>query len=134
MLLACQQKKAKEIKIVDAVPDNFQMYKKSEMAALMRMMLSKNEELRKRIVKGDSIGEFDNQYTKIHTATLTDSSDLDETYTAFANHFLQMQSAVFTVSKQQRKKQFNRSVNACITCHKAKCSGPIPRIEKLRID
>lgn len=132
--MSCQQKKApKEIKIIDAVPANFEMYKTSEMAELMRLMLAKNTELRKQIIDGEEIGDFNEKYLKIHSAKMTDVSQRDETYPTFAKHFEQMQKEIFSVEKAKRKEQFNNTVNACIACHQDRCTGPIPRIEKLRI-
>lgn len=135
LLVSCQAKKtSKEIKIIDEVPTNFEMYKTSEMAGLMRTMLAKNKELRQQIINGEEIGDFNEAYLKIHTAKLTDSSDLDETFPTFAKHFAEMQKEIFTVSSAEQKDQFNRAVDACIACHKDRCTGPIPRIEKLRIN
>ncbi len=109
------------------------MYKTSEMANLMRTMLAKNKALKQQIIKGKDIGSFDSDFIEIHTATLTDSTDLDTSFTVFANHFLKMQKDVFSVTKKERKKQFNKAIKACISCHQDRCSGPIPRIQKLII-
>lgn len=133
-LLNCEDKKVKkEIKIVNTVPSNFQMYKTSEMAELMRTMLAKNKELRQQIINGEDIGDFNQAYLKVHTAQLTDSTDLDETYPAFANHFVEMQQEIFEVDESERKAQFNNAINACVSCHQDRCAGPIPRIKKLLI-
>lgn len=134
LLIGCQEKKeTKKIKIVDKVPANFEMYKTSEMALLMRTMLAKNNELRKQIINGEDIGDFNEAYLKIHSAKMTDSSQRDETYPTYAKHFEQMQKDLFEVQESQRKAQFNRTVNACIACHQDRCTGPIPRIKKLLI-
>ncbi|MDY0780308.1 hypothetical protein [Tenacibaculum sp. IB213877] len=134
LLVSCQNKKpAKEIKVVNEVPASFDMYKTSEMAELMRTMLAKNKVLKEQIVNGEDIGHFNEAYLKIHTAKLTDSSDLDETYPAFANHFIKAQKEIFAASEKERAEKFNDVVDACIACHKDRCTGPIPRIEKLRI-
>lgn len=135
LLISCKPKKeAEKIKVVDKVPDSFQMYKASEMAALMRTMLAENKKLRTQIIQGENIGAFNKIYLKIHTATLTDSTDLDATYPAFANHFIKKQKEVFEVAKNKQKEQFNAMVNACVVCHQNRCAGPIPRINKLKID
>ncbi len=128
----CQQKKQK-VTIVQEVPTNFDMYKTSEMADLMRTMLAKNKELKHKIEQNKSIGAFDSIYYGVHTAQLTDSTDLDATYSTFANHFLKMQQDIFEVASEKQEQQFNAMVDACIACHKDRCTGPIPRIEKLRI-
>ncbi|WP_299162183.1 hypothetical protein [uncultured Tenacibaculum sp.] len=134
LVLGCQkEKETKEIKIIKKVPSNFQMYKTSEMAGLMRNMLSKNEKVREQIIQGKEIGDFNKEYIKIHTAKLTDSSDFDATFLTFANHFEQMHRKLFEVAKEERKEQFNNAINSCVSCHEVKCRGPIPRIEKLLI-
>lgn len=132
LFASCQsKKKPKEIKIVEAVPSNFKMYKTSEMADLMRTMLAKNNELRQQILNGEDIGDFNEAYLKIHTAKMTDASQRDATYPTFAKHFEQMQKDLFEVEESRRKAQFNRTVDACIACHQDRCAGPIPRIKKL---
>lgn len=133
--MSCQEKKStKKVKIVSEVPSKFEMYKTSEMAELMRTMLAKNKKLREQIVNGEDIGDFNEAYLKVHTAQLTDSTDLDETYPTYAKHFVQMQQDIFTVEKSERKEQFNNAINACVACHQNRCAGPIPRIQKLLID
>lgn len=134
LFINCKGKQATpKIKIINNVPESFTMYKTSEMANLMRIMLAKNKALGQQIIKGKDIGSFNSDFFKIHTATLTDSTDLDASFTVFANHFLQMQQEVFLVTKKERKKQFNKVIDACISCHQDRCSGPIPRIRKLII-
>lgn len=135
LLMNCEAKKSsKKIKIVDEVPTSFEMYKTSEMASLMRTMLAENNKLRQKIIEGKDIGDFNKEYLKIHTAELTDTADLDRTYPAFAEYFLQMQKDIYEVAESDRKAQFNNSIDACIACHQDRCAGPIPRIRKLKID
>lgn len=135
LMLSCQtQKETKKIKIIKKVPSKFQMYKTSEMAELMRNMLAKNKEVRTQIIQGEEIGDFNKEYIKIHTAKLTDSTDLDENFLIYANHFEKMHRKLFEVSKEERKEQFNDAINSCIACHQMKCRGPIPRIKKLLIN
>ena len=110
------------------------MYQPSEMSLLMREMLKSNQELRKKIIANEDIGDFNEAFLKIHTAKLTDNSKYDETYATYAKHFEQMQKAIFTVAKEKRKEQFNSAVNACVACHTNRCTGPIPRIQKLAIN
>ena len=134
LIIGCQSKEEKkQIKIVSKIPSNFQMYKTSEMAELMRTMLSENKKLRESIITGDSSGDCNKEFLEIHTAKFTDSSDFDATYLTFANHFIEMQKGIFNIEKVDRKDQFNKAVQACIACHKDRCTGPIPRIEKLLI-
>lgn len=120
--------------IIDKVPAKFKMYKTTEMANLMRLMLAENDELRKQIINGQDIGSFNDEYLKIHVAKMTDTSQKDATYSTFAKHFVQMQQSIYLVDRVKRKEQFNNMVNACVACHRDRCSGPIPRIQKLLIE
>jgi cytochrome c553 len=132
--MSCEAKKTKrQIKIVDKIPASFRMYKTSEMASLMRLMYAENMQVRKQIIEGKEITDFNKEYLKIHTAKLTDVSDLDATFATFATFFIETQKNLNQVSKDAQKSEFNKIVAACIACHKDRCTGPIPRIKKLII-
>ncbi|WP_086031159.1 hypothetical protein [Tenacibaculum holothuriorum] len=135
LLLQCKQFPSKDkVTITTKVPEKFNIYQPSEMSMLMREMLKSNQELREKIIADkEDIGDFNEAFLKIHTAKLTSSDKYDDTYPTYAKHFEQMQKAVFTVAKEKRKEQFNNVVNACVACHTNRCSGPIPRIQKLAI-
>lgn len=133
LFFGCKPQKNTKTTIINTVPNSFDMYKASEMAELMRTMLAENKKLKELIINKKDIGSFNKEYLKIHTAKLTDSTDFDDVYSVFANHFIQAQKNVFLTEKVNRKKQFNSMVNSCIACHTAKCTGPIPRIQKLKI-
>lgn len=134
LLCACQSDgKQKKVHIVNEVPAHFEMYKTSEMAELMREMLANNLELKEKIINGENIGEFNEAYLKIHSAEMTDVSQRDATYPAFANHFEKMQKSIYSVKKTAQKEQFNKMVNSCVACHQDRCAGPIPRIKQLTI-
>lgn len=134
LVMGCEAKKTKkQIKIVDKIPASFKMYKTSEMANLMRLMYVGNMQVRKQIIEGKEITDFNKAYLKIHTAKLTDVSDLDDTFATFATFFIDAQKNLNQVSKDTRKREFNKIVAACIACHKGRCTGPIPRIKKLII-
>lgn len=130
---SCKEKKPKKIKIVTELPSSFEMYKNSEMAVLMRMMATQNDSLKTLILTNQKIGKFNKEYLKIQTAQLTDPNDYDEEYKVFATHFINMQQRIFNTDKENLKNEYNNAINACITCHKSKCSGPISRIKKLLI-
>lgn len=111
----------------------FEMYEMSEMALLMEQMYVDNERLKERIKKGDTIGEFPNHFLKIHKAVMTDEQENDAFFKEKAKEFIKAQELIYKDPKNA-KKHFNESVNACVSCHKVKCGGPIPRIKKLYID
>ncbi|MGK4568620.1 hypothetical protein [Flavobacterium sp. 3HN19-14] len=111
----------------------FEMYKMSEMAALMEQMYVDNERLKARILNGDTIGKFPDHFMNIHKAVMTDESENDAFFKLQAKHFISVQKLIYEDPKNA-KEHFNDGVKACITCHEGKCHGPIPRIKKLYID
>lgn len=110
----------------------FQMYEMSEMAALMEQMYKDNEQLKKRIIKGDTIGKFPNHFLEIHAAVMTDEQENDAFFKAQAQYFINAQKLIYE-DPTNAKQHFNAGVDACVQCHEVKCGGPIPRIKKLYI-
>ena len=110
----------------------FEMYTMSEMAVLMEQMYVENERVKEKIVKGEDVGKFPEYYLKIHTAKFTDESENDAFFKEKAALFIDAQKLIYS-NPTNEKKNFNKGVDACITCHESKCGGPIPRIKKLYI-
>lgn len=115
-----------------AVSKKFDMYELSEMSLLMEQMYVENQRLRDRIINGDSLGEFPVYFEKIHFATMTDDDDSDAFFRVHADEFIQLQKEVHE-NPDSAKTNFNKAIQACITCHEVKCGGPIPKIKKLLI-
>ncbi len=111
----------------------FEMYEMSEMAALMEKMFQKNMELKARIEKGEKIGAFDSDFMRIHNAQMTDGKENDAFFKAQAAAFIKSQQLIYE-DPDKAKEHFNDAVNTCISCHQVKCTGPIARIKKLRIN
>lgn len=135
LLLGCQEKQPTEpvTKIQTQKKSSFTMYEMSEMAALMEQMYVDNQRLKEKIENNEGdLGEFPDYYLNIHTATLTEPSDLDDFFKSEADHFLKAQELIYT-DPTHAKKNFNNMVTACIECHTVKCTGPIERIKKLYI-
>lgn len=130
---SCTTKKEESVKEVTETSEEFDMYQMSEMAALMEQMYVDNERLKDRIIKGDTIGQFPQHFTKIHEAVLTDDTDKDAFFKEQASKFIIAQELIYK-DPENAKEHFNNGVNACIECHQVKCGGPIPRIKKLYIN
>lgn len=135
---SCEEKK----KVIEDIPTEikkvektaFEMYEVSEMTALMERFYVNNQTIKKKILNGETdFGEFPEDYLTIHSAVLTDPTDRDDFFGEYSKKFLEAQSLVYS-DDSNKKKNFNSMVNACIECHKVKCSGPIERIKKLYID
>ncbi len=129
----------KEAETVTAVPKEkeaekkeFKMYEMSEMAGLMERMYAENMQLKERISKGDTLGNFPRHFLDIHSSVMTDESENDAFFKEQAAVFINAQEMIYKDSPNA-KKHFNDAVSACVKCHEQKCEGPIPRIKKLYI-
>lgn len=120
-----------------AIPDSvkakkFEMYEFSEMASLMETMFASNKKLKENIIQRKDLGDFQDNFLKIHSAAMTDDSDNDAFFKQQAEIFISAQQMIFT-DKVNAKEHYNASISACIACHEEKCGGPIPRIKTLII-
>ncbi|WP_320815564.1 hypothetical protein [Flavobacterium sp.] len=132
LFCSCNTKKEETVEKTSESSEEFEMYEMSEMAVLMEQMYVDNERLKDRIIKGDTIGQFPQHFTKIHAAVLTDNTDKDAFFNEQASKFILAQELIYKDPKNA-KEHFNNGVNACVECHQVKCGGPIPRIKKLYI-
>jgi hypothetical protein len=110
----------------------FEMYQMSEMASLMEQMYAYNKQIKDRIVRGDTVGKFPEFFNKIYTAKFTTPSDNDAFFKEHAKKYITAQKLIYSDPKNV-KENFNKGLDACVTCHQGKCGGPIPRIKKLYI-
>ncbi len=112
--------------------EGFQMYQMSEMAALMEQMYAENKTLKANIINKKPLGKFPEYYNRIYTATFTDQADNDEVFKQNADLYIQAQQKTYA-NTGDAKTNYNKAIDACISCHETKCGGPIPRIKKLYI-
>lgn len=131
LLFSCQ-KKQEDKEACSTKEKKFEMYKMSEMATLMERMYAYNYQLKERIKKGDTIGKFPEFFNEIYSAKFTATSDNNVFFQENAKKYIDAQKLIYAESENV-KENFNKGVDACVTCHKGKCSGPIPRIKKLYI-
>ncbi len=104
----------------------------SEMSRLMNKIYNENKQLKQRISKGDTLGNFPQYFLKISSASLTRNSDRDEFFGKQAKTFIEAQKLIYE-KPSAAKENFNNTVTTCIQCHQVKCLGPIPKIKKLYI-
>jgi cytochrome c553 len=137
-LIGCQQ--TKEINQEEAVTTkdtvakkSFDMYEMSEMALLMEQMYVDNQRLKERLEKGEPAGEFPSHFAKIHSAIMTDSTENDDFFKKQAKVFLEAQELIYK-EPAKAKEHYSNAIQACISCHEVKCSGPIVRIKKLQLN
>jgi cytochrome c553 len=137
-LIGCQQ--TKEINQEETVTTkdtvakkSFDMYEMSEMALLMEQMYVDNQRLKERLEKGEPAGEFPSHFAKIHSAIMTDSTENDDFFKKQAKVFLEAQELIYK-EPAKAKEHYSNAIQACISCHEVKCSGPIVRIKKLQLN
>lgn len=129
ILLSCQSKDEKKVE-----NNQNMVVKQSEMAALMLEMFEENAKNKQLVLKGKFPKNYPDEYIKLHTAALTDSTDRDYAFKGYSDFYLMQQRMLYKLSdKDSLIPQHNNVVNSCISCHKVKCPGPIPRIQKLLI-
>lgn len=112
---------------------SFEMYELSEMALLMEQMYVDNQRLKERIEKGEPVGEFPSHFAKIHQAIMTDPTENDAFFKEKAQIFLAAQEMIYK-EPEKAKEHYSEAIQACISCHEVKCSGPIPKIKKLQLN
>lgn len=105
----------------------------SELALLMRQMMSTSKNLKEIIEQGNVPKEFPEAFKKIHTAKPTDSETKKASFDAFADNYLLNLQHLYESPKEDLKKNYNAVVNACVSCHSEHCPGPLKAINKLKI-
>tara|TARA_B110000503_G_scaffold122765_1_gene187694 strand:- start:660 stop:1094 length:435 start_codon:yes stop_codon:yes gene_type:complete len=131
IVFSCKNQEASPV--MNSLDDNgFDMYEMSEMAALMEQMYVDNQLLKDRIKKGDSVGKLPNHFLKIHESVMTDESENDSFFKEQSAYFITSQELIYKDPKNA-KDHFNKGIDACISCHQVKCTGPISKIKKLYI-
>lgn len=137
-LVSCQQTKETATEEIATTKDSvakktFDMYEMSEMALLMEQMYVDNQRLKERLEKGEPAGEFPSHFAKIHSAIMTDSTENDDFFKKQAKVFLEAQELIYK-EPAKAKEHYSNAIQACISCHEVKCSGPIVRIKKLQLN
>jgi cytochrome c553 len=137
-LVGCQQSKETSKEESSTAKDSvgkktFEMYEMSEMALLMEQMYVDNQRLKARLEKGEPAGEFPSHFAKIHSAIMTDSTENDDFFKKQAKVFLDAQQLIYK-DPENAKTHYSNAIQACISCHEVKCSGPIVRIKKLLLN
>lgn len=132
-LASCNSKSKTPAEETDVTSENhFEMYKMSEMAALMEKMSKEHEQVKARIEKGEAIGKMPEYYYDIQYAAFTDEHDNDDVFKNWAKLYLTAEENLYAAT-ENKVEAYNSAVNVCIQCHSQKCGGPITRIKKLQI-
>lgn len=106
----------------------------SELAVLMREMMSSASNLKEMIGKGNLPEKFPEEFLKIHTAQPTDSETKKASFNDFANNYISNLQTLYSSPKGDLTKNYNAVINACASCHSQHCPGPLKAINKLKIE
>jgi cytochrome c556 len=132
-LFACvENTEKKDIACATEEKKTLDIYKDSELAVLMRAMHDAMEETKKSIEQGNENIEV-SEFTSMLTAEPTDPNVKEAQFEDFANDYIKVVK-VLNENQGNIKAHFNKSIDACIACHKAYCTGPIEKIKKLKIN
>ncbi len=104
----------------------------SELSIFMRDMYDLHDVWKNELANEGRIITQPLAFNHLHTAVATNPDDLDETYTALANQYIQNTEAL-AKNPENAKELFNISVGNCVSCHEIYCQGPIAKIKKLYI-
>lgn len=105
----------------------------SELAALMRTMVADLEAVRASIDgSGMPPGALYAKHRKIRCAWFTDPAERTPEHDAFAQVYLARIQAL-DAKPADRRAAYEDVISACKSCHERSCSGPLARIEKLRL-
>ncbi|MCF6223012.1 MAG: hypothetical protein L3J34_04715 [Flavobacteriaceae bacterium] len=128
VLFSCKKESTKP-----EVKEELIMYEASEMTVLMRDIYEFNKALKVRIEEKKELLEYPNEFFKINTAKLTNPDYRNAEFDSLATIFLENQRASFSPNTDSLVINYNKSIKACIECHKTRCTGPLPKIKKLMI-
>ena len=116
-------------------PFVFDVYEPSEMSLLMNHMVGVNDTIREKILEGENLIEFPEEFLTIYTAELTETKYRSEIFEAYSKVFVDNEKAIFDPNNEvPLVEKYNNAINTCLACHKTECVGPIPKIRKLLIN
>ena len=131
-LFSCNSSSDQKSSVVDGTT-RYEVYQPSEMAALMKVMHTYNEQLKSQILEDDITLNFPEIFENINTAEFTEGKGRTEAFDYYSGRFIEAQKAIFETDSLPAIERYNHAIDMCLSCHKTECTGPIPKIEKLLI-
>ncbi len=129
LLAACGANNEEKAPVVNSA-----IKQKSELAILMRTMHDTLKYYQKEVAAGARPDiDFHSFFSKIQTATPTDSSDSGPKFQAFATYYLNELNTWQLSPDSSNVDHYNMMVEACVICHQEYCFGPIPMINRLKV-
>lgn len=100
-------------------------------------MLDMHEDLKnikEKIKAGEELGDYPDRYNDFAALEMTKESMRKEGFEAYALALLESEKQLYEArSEEEKVNAYKQVVNNCLACHEAvACTGPIPKINKLR--
>lgn len=105
----------------------------SELALLMRKMLSQADSLKIAVQHNKKWQSFPEEFNLILTAKPTDDQTKKPGFNAFAISYLDQLKTLYQSPPSELRKNYNMVINTCISCHEEHCPGPLTVINKLKL-
>jgi hypothetical protein len=105
----------------------------SELSILMRKMYDHAAAARKDVKAKKIRRTFPAEFSKIYTATPTDSLTKNEHFNTFADIYLKSLNSFKASNATNLVDNYNGIVSACVACHSQHCPGPLFKIKLLMI-
>ncbi len=108
----------------------------SQLTLYMRGMEEHMAEVRKSIVENNIVNPtMESNFSAIYEVEASPHVERDDRFHELGDAFLARYSEMMNNSlSDSNAHYFNATVDACITCHKSYCPGPIVRIKKLLVE
>ena len=105
----------------------------SGLALMMREMFDEGMRMKGQIQKGEQPEVF-KQFEEIHSVSATEpEKQASPEFKAFARAYHQSLESLKSATAEDAKPLYNNMVDACMTCHRSMCPGPMVKIKKLYI-
>jgi hypothetical protein len=105
------------------------MYEASELAQLMRDMVTFSEGAKAKLAAGEKIDSIPSQIWGLKEAHATRDEHLEPTFQSLTNPYLEALKGIERGDSQQY--YYTQSIQACKSCHGVYCGGPLNKINQL---
>lgn len=106
----------------------------SELAQLMRDMVSFADSTKRRLEHGEALLPKPDAFANMLTAESTPGMVDHRVFDPFAMAYLRQLDSLYVVPETKRQQAFDELIQYCAACHGSVCPGPLTRINKLHLD
>lgn len=142
LTVGCQNSDAESSGVSAEAPTRSGLYQASDLALTMRDMAKDMESLRQKADEGTLTVEEVDALMETHQAMATDAptkpEDIKPSFSGYSEAYLSQledlrAAIVQQASREERLDAFNAAIGTCVACHQDHCPGPIPRIQKIKV-